>query len=324
MFDTLYLIDNEDISFVKQAHDSGLLDTSEITTVATELTKFAVHFNGNNYYPCSTVNDATLNALLLIKDCESLPEDVVKIAAYHLSKNITNELLKAELLKIADENIYMSNVVDLPDFVYEVPVDASTLEFIFPEEQLLPITDEEQLSKTAQVFKESYHEFDSEQRSYIAERILDKAAELNVSLEPDVNLLFHSGGYQFHDNIQDRLLVRAQFIEDPDLKTNFIKVANEFDHLLNENPDEVINELLKLEKEAGLDLLYDFKLNMPLEDYITYKEEPLHEKIAALDPVVMLDLLTEETYKFLLDPETAEEAFSYLPNPVQENIRALI
>jgi len=278
-----------------------------------------------------------LNLAFLADIKNSLPEEVVKVAAANLTYAASkyNLNIPKELEEYKSEK-FVNNVVDLTS-VNKVSYLTKTaskkkLATHFALKDKYPIETEMELKKAASFFDKNYNKLNINEKLEFVANVQERAKELNVSLsktavEKYASLskdLFNS---DFYTNVQ----VRKSYLKDSEeeIKTAYDELVSRADEL---GPIDSAYVLEELDKTASLTGTYGRGILDPL--VATLGQEKLagreidgtfvsYDKLKSLDSGTLTSLVGNDVISELKS-ESGLDVLESLPKPVRSDIIELL
>lgn len=290
-------------------------------------------------YACYEPGLTQLNTQLLIQKADRLPDEIVKVAAFHLARACRNQGLTVPkaLDNLVENQKLASNVVELnrineTDYYIKtnngLTKQASAVrEWALPHKERYPLDSVEQIEKAASYFNRYYKDFDPVDRLTFATNTTQacKIAGISVTgvLEDYANLDIHS----FNDNFNRHVSMRKNFVKEADLEDVHL-----YDELLEKSAElGVVNSARALEaidSRFGLEPLWGNRLADPVISTCSMEKEAEIEIDGRYVTQSELDGLAQKDLSGWIDDNTKKElqgpdglhVLKSLPEPTREGL----
>jgi len=276
-----------------------------------------------------------LNMAFLVDRKDSLPEEVVKVAAANLTCAASNYNVPIpKELEEYKSNKYVNNVVDLTTInkvsyiTKTADVKYDSKHYAISSKKLYPIDTDIELKKAASFFDKNYNKLDINDKLEFVADIQARAKELNVSLtktavEKYANLSHSLFNEDFYNHVQ----VRKSYLKDSEeeIKTAFDELVTRADELGPVNCAYVLEEI---DKTANLMGTYGKGILDPL--FATLGTEKTagreidgifvsQDKLKSIDEGTLTSLVGNDVIHELKG-ESGLDVLASLPKPVRADI----
>lgn len=289
-----------------------------------------------NYTPELT----ELNMAFLVNVKDSIPEELLKIAATNLTCAASK--FKLEIPKELEKyksGKFINNLVDLTAINKTAYVEkrahkesSPKAHFALKSAKKYPINNEIELKKAASFFEKSHNKLSLDEKLEFINNIEKRAQELNVSLtKTTLNKFAHLAKNLFNEDFYNHVQIRKSY-----LKEDEEELKNAYDELLSKadsiGPMKCAYVLEELDKTAGLDKNYGKGILDPLLSTLgepKIAEAEIDGVYITLDQLKKIDqgnlttIVGNDVIKDLKS-ENGLDTLRSLPKPIRNEIIGLI
>lgn len=290
-----------------------------------------------NYTPELT----ELNMAFLVKIKDSIPEEIVKVAANNLTcAAVKFKLNIPEEISNYKSDKFVNNLIDLTAINKEAYLEKKASNkpapvnkyFALQSSQKYPINTESELKKAASFFEKSYYKLSIDDKLEFINNVEKRAKELNTpltktTLEKFANLSKNLFNEEFYDHIQ----IRKSYLKEneQDLKDAYDELISRADEL---GPLKCAYVIEELDKTAGLNNNYNKGILDPMltslgEEKIAQRTidevSVTLEQLKNLDQGVLTAIVGNDVIKELKG-EQGLDVLESLPKPIRSEILNLI
>ncbi len=293
-------------------------------------------------YACSSPALTVLNTELLLKDAMSVPDEMVKVASYHLAKachkfGYTEGLNK--LAKIASKtkvsNIVSTNSINKVQFGLkkEANLLMDKLSFALPDEQRYPLSTQSDVQQAIEYFNIYEDKFKQAEKLVYSMNTAAAARRFKVDLTTEDKIAKYASlnPHYMNKEVELHLNLRKNLVDEK-YETLYSELQEKVADF-KENPLAFADILTKIDTEAGLAPLWGGVLENPVVcclDRIKTAAVKLDGRTITLSDVQQL--LNHEKISEYLDSYTLSElhsidaldVFTTLPTPVREELYKLL
>jgi len=275
---------------------------------------------------------AELNMAFLVNTKNSLPEEIVKVAAANLTCAAMNFGLSIpNELESYKSDKFINNMVDLTNlnkvsYMKKTAKQESSKYFALPNKY--PINTELEIKKAGAFFEKNHHKLSINDKREFLTNIQDRAKELDVSLTKTAVEHYSSlKDNLFNEDLYNHIQVRKSY-----LKNNEEEVKIAYDELVSRadeiGPLNVAYVLEEIDKTAQLNKNYGKGILDPLASVLGEEKRAgreidgvliTHDSLKGIDEGVMTSLVGNDVLKEIKGEEGLD-VFASLPRPIRADI----
>ena len=300
---------------------------------------FHPHIGQLKKYALHTPELCEVNMSLLATKCDTLPEEIVKVAANNLGRaakrynlSIPQNLQKyvgskrccpvVELVGINKTAYYkklQSREVTKPASVEQ--------EYALPEQKRYPISNKRLVKVAMSYFDQYYLDFPAEERLKFALNVASAAERFNVDYgSSHISKYASLSPYVYNENVEEHINMRKTCTTDEDLQQEYAHLAKT---CRNIGVLKTAAELEKLDNKGNLTRAYGGALLDPLLSALGSVKVAMCEIDGRIITAEMIKkALSNEAAGDYIDSYTADElsgpdgldVFASLPQPIRENL----
>lgn len=285
-----------------------------------------------NKYACHEPGITQLNINLLLSKESSLPDEIVKTAAYYLTRAARNQGVQIpdELVKLSTKQ--QTNVVDLTSInetEYFKKLAAQKLsectQWALPQSKKYPLRNSEDIEKAAEYFEKYAEQFETSDRIEYALNTCKQAHNLGVELRGSIAKYAGLNINDFNDDYKAHISMRKGYTNDTD-------AHGLYDELLEKSAEigvvTSVRALEGIDKICGLNVHWGTKVADPVLSLCSMQKEAETEIDGQYVSQSQLNGLLQKDISGWVDDYTKQElsgsdgldVFKSLPEPTREGL----
>lgn len=300
------------------------MDKSEFAVILShkvggEMKKFAMHDAPN----------AELSAVLLNFTKDSLPEELVKIAATNLKKSCKKfkAPFPAELNKYAEESMDNSVLdlesIDTVNYLDKVSSIKTAEKYALPEQNKFPLSTKSEVIEARNYFEKYAHEFYPLDAITFSQNVSQALKDFNLNNDyPKMQKFASLDNKEISKIAKDRIQKRYYLISD-EAESDYEKLA---ESLTEKTAMQAVNELATLDQKYKIDRFWGGKVENPAITVLRDKTASRYvslEDLKELDTHELSSIVGSDAVADITGPDGVE-VFSSLPAPLKKAVQRML